>query len=172
MPLSLIAAIGVNNKEIGYQGTLPWRLKTDVDNFKKLTTGHTVIMGRKTHESLGKALPKRTNIVISRNTSYSLSDCLVASSFAEAMRLIPTGETEAFVMGGAEIYAIALAHINRMYLTEVDYAGPADTYFPDYNPAEWKLISSEEFPQSNKDQFSFRFEVYDRKSPIDSRHFR
>ena len=138
MRLSLIAAIGIN-KEIGYQGALPWKLATDMAHFKSLTTttGHTVIMGRKTHESLGKALPKRTNIVISRNTNYSLSDCLVASSFEEAMRLIPTGETEAFVIGGAEIYAVALAYVTKMYLTEVDYAGPADTYFPAYNPDEW-----------------------------------
>lgn len=167
MRLSLIAAVGIN-KEIGYRGVLPWELKelkTDMDHFKSLTINHAVIMGRKTFESLNKKpLPHRTNIVVSRNPDYSPLNCLLATSFKHALRLIPSGESETFVTGGAEIYAVALAFVTRMYITHVDYAGPADTYFPDFNPDDWETVSEESHLASPTDQYSFRFSIYDRKS--------
>lgn len=163
MRLSLIAAIGPN-KEIGYLGALPWKLKTDMAHFKFLTTGHAVIMGRKTHESIGKPLPNRANIILTRDQNYTPHGYLVASSFNTALELVSPKESESFVIGGAEIFAVALLSVTRMYITKVDYSGPADTYFPNFDPDDWKTISEKSHPASPTDQYSFRFSIYERKN--------
>ena len=163
MRLSLIAAIGPN-KEIGYRGTLPWKLRTDMAHFKSLTTNHTVIMGRKTYESIGKPLPNRANIILTRDQKYTPLGCLVANSFDTALGLISSNESESFVIGGAEIFAVALLYVTRMYITKVDYSGPADTYFPNFNPYDWNTISEKSHPASPTDQYSFRFSIYERKN--------
>jgi dihydrofolate reductase len=162
MRLSLIAAVG-RNKEIGYQGALPWNLTADLANFKRVTRGHSVIMGRKTHESIGRPLPERVNIVISRNADYSSPGVLSATSLEDAVVRVPVEETEAFIIGGAGVYAEAIALVVRMYLTEVDYSGEADTFFPKFNPDDWNVVSSEQHPKSEKNDFAFSFVVYDRK---------
>jgi dihydrofolate reductase len=161
MVLSLIAAIG-KNKEIGYQGSLPWRLPTDLTYFKSLTSGHTVIMGRNTYESIGKPLPDRVNIVLTKDQDYTPEGCLIAHSLNSALALVSPNETESFVIGGAHIFAVAISYAARMYITQVDYSGPADTYFPAFNTSLWKITPIETPPRSSRDQYDFRFVTYDR----------
>ena len=162
MRLSLIAAIG-KNKEIGYQGALPWKLRTDMAHFKSLTTNHTVIMGRKTHESIRKPLPNRANIILTKDQKYTPLGCLVANSFDTALGLVSPRESESFVIGGAEIFAVALLYVTRMYITQVDYSGPADTYFPNFDPDNWKTVFEDSHLASPTDQYSFKFSIYERK---------
>ena len=140
MQLSLIAAYG-KNKEIGYEGSLPWKLPTDLAHFKSLTTGQTVMMGRKTYESIGRPLPNRTNIVLTSKFDYAPAGVLVANSWETGLDLIPPLEPEAFVIGGSQISAMALTRVTKMYITEVDYSGSADAYFPDFNSSDWNLTS-------------------------------
>ncbi len=134
--ISLIAAVA-RQQAIGAHNTLPWRLPEDLRHFRATTTGHPVIMGRKTFDSLGRPLPDRTNIVITRNSELELPGCLIATSLAQAIRI--AGETqEIFVIGGAQIYAQAMPMANRLYLTEIDLDVPnADAWFPAVDPAEW-----------------------------------
>lgn len=165
MRLSLIAAVGFN-KEIGYQGSIPWTIPSDLKHFRGLTTGHTVLMGRKTYESIGRPLPRRTNIVISGRHDFSPAGCQVADSVAAGLKLASPEETELFIIGGAGIYAIALSHVTRMYITHVEYSGPADVYFPEVNPSNWEVTSAADPISSPTDQYKFRFIIYDRRSNI------
>ncbi len=166
MELSIIVAVGHNNK-IGYEGRLPWHLRTDIRHFKDITSKHTIIAGRKTLESFQTIpLPDRTNIVITRNNNFSHPGILVAHSFEEALRLVPGTENKAYIVGGFGIYAQALAYADRMYFTEVDYNGPADTYFPKFNPHEWIVTPQTTPPQTEKDEYPFQFVIYDRKKAV------
>ncbi len=139
MEISIIAAMGIN-RQIGLKNTIPWHLKSDLARFRQLTLGHTVIMGRKTFESIGKPLPKRDNIVISRNPEFTRPDIKTASSLQHALDLVTDQNSEVFVIGGSEIYAAALPHAIKMYLTLVNYSGPADAFFPTFDDNEWRLI--------------------------------
>jgi dihydrofolate reductase len=132
--ISAIEAIG-KNRELGKRGKLIWRIPDDLKRLKQLTTGHVIIMGRKTYESIGKPLPNRTNIVVTRNPDFSEPGCLVATSVEEALAIAKKHETEEiFILGGAEIYTQALPYTDRLYLTIVDATDPeADTFFPDYS---------------------------------------
>lgn len=165
MRLSIIAAIG-SNKEIGLNGSIPWSLPSDLKHFRQLTTGHSVIMGRKTFESIGKPLPNRTNLVLSHNPDYKFPGCLVVPDLETARLQIPSTETETFIIGGAGLYTLGLLTATRMYLTEVDYSGPADVYFPMFDQGTWEITSTESPPPSPKDQYKFRFIIYDRRSNI------
>lgn len=167
MVISIIAAIG-KNKEIGYRGHIPWNLPTDSKRFRSLTEEHTVIMGKKTFESIGKPLPNRTNIILTKNSDYSQDGCLVTHSFETAITLIPIEESEAFIIGGAAIYAIALQYAAKMYITEVSYSGSADTYFPDFDKKEWKLTSSTLPTRTKMDNYDFRFDNYIKSIKIDT----
>jgi len=133
--ISAIAAIG-KNRELGKDGDLIWRIKEDLGRVKALTTGHPIIMGRKTYESIGHPLPNRTNIVITRDASYTTEGCVVTTSLEEALNKarFAEGADEIFIFGGAEIYNIALPVTDRLYLTIIDAEDAhADTYFPDYS---------------------------------------
>jgi dihydrofolate reductase len=132
--VSLIAAIG-RNRVIGAGPNIPWRLPADQQRFKRLTMGRPLIMGRKTHESIGRPLPGRRNIVVSRRPGYEAPGCEVAGSFPAA--LATAGEGEVFVIGGAELYREALLIADRLYLTLVDLAPDGDVRFPAYNAADW-----------------------------------
>lgn len=135
--LTLIAAIA-SNGVIGVDNRLPWQLPEDLKHFKMLTTGHTVIMGRKTWESLPpkfRPLPKRTNIVVTRDAAYRADGAVVTASLPAA--IAAAGATDAFVIGGAEIYAQALALADRLELTEVDAVYPGDAHFPDFRRDAW-----------------------------------
>lgn len=137
--ISIIAALA-ENRVIGANNTLPWRLPNDLRHFRRLTTGHTVIMGRRNHESIGKPLPERTNIVITRNRAYRAPGCRVAHSLEEALAAAGD-DPEVFVIGGAEIYREALPRADRMYLTLVHAEVPGDTFFPEFDWGEWREVT-------------------------------
>jgi dihydrofolate reductase len=162
----IISAIVATDKNgvIGKDEDIPWHLPADLKYFKRRTLNHHILMGRKSFESIGRPLPKRTNIVITRNPFYVASNCLVVPSLEEGLRLAEeNGEEEAFVIGGGEIYKLAMPLIDRLYLTEVETeVEGGDTYFPDWDPAEWTLTSSERHEPDEKNEFVYTFKVYDR----------
>ncbi|QQR82113.1 dihydrofolate reductase [Candidatus Campbellbacteria bacterium] len=135
--ISIIAAIGKTTHALGKDGALLWRIPEDMRRFKTLTIGHTVIMGRKTWESIPekfRPLPERTNIVITKNTAYSASGALVVHTFNEALDVAQKNErTEIFIIGGARVYEEALSKSSRLYLTLVDSDTQGDVFFPDYS---------------------------------------
>lgn len=137
MAISMIAAVG-KNLELGKKNDLIWHFKEDMKFFKKTTMGHPVIMGRKTFESLPKALPGRKNIVISANPEYKADGAEVVTSVEEAIKLAEAENTDAFVIGGGRIYTEFLPYADNLYLTEINAECPdADTYFPDFNKSDY-----------------------------------
>ncbi len=131
--ISIIAVIG-KNRELGKNNKLLWHISKDLKRFKRLTTGHAVIMGRKTFESMGKPLPNRVNIVVSHNKDWTPLGCIVVNSLEEAIKTAKTTEKEEiFVIGGGQMYKQTIALADRLYLTVVDAEAPADTFFPDYS---------------------------------------
>lgn len=158
--ISLIVAVAENGI-IGDRNTLLWHIAEDLRRFKALTTGHPVVMGRKTYESLGRPLPNRRNVVITHSDT-EIAGCEVVHSLDEALALFPADE-EVFVIGGAQIYAAALPIADRFYLTRVHHDYEGDTRFPDWNPAEWLLVASERFEHGAEYPYPFTFEVYERR---------
>lgn len=158
--ISLIVAMD-EARGIGKDGDLPWRLSSDLKRFKQLTMGHCIIAGRKTYESIGKPLPGRQTVVVTRNPDYTAEGCFVVSSLARAIDLARSrGETEAFIIGGAEIYADALPLADRIYLTQVDARVAADAFFPDqWDPAEWSVQQATTAPQDEKNQYPSTFKL-------------
>ncbi|MBI2036674.1 dihydrofolate reductase [Candidatus Microgenomates bacterium] len=157
MKLSIIAAMD-EKRGIGKDNKLPWHIPEDLVRFKKLTTGHTIIMGRKTFESLGRPLPNRTNIVITRNPSFArshLASVAVAHSFSEALRLasLAQGNDEIFVIGGGQIFAQALSLADKLYLTIVEGDYHADTFFPQYS--QFTKVVFEQEGQSDRYKYKF-----------------
>ncbi|MEK7607061.1 MAG: dihydrofolate reductase [Patescibacteria group bacterium] len=140
MPLSIIAAIGPNNV-IGKKGVLPWHLPEDIKRFKQLTMGHPIIMGRKTYESIGKPLPGRVNIVITRQENFAAPGCAVFQSLKEAIAKFK--DQDPFVIGGAEIYRLALPLADRLYITEVRIPTEGDVFFPEFDRGQWTETSRE-----------------------------
>ncbi len=139
---SLISAVA-KNRVIGINNTLPWRLPEDLQHFKRLTLGHHIIMGRKTFESLGRPLPGRTSVVISRDAAYALPEgCLLAGSIAEALSLCGD-DPEVFCIGGAQLYAQALPLADRLYLTEIDADFEGDAWFPEFDRGLWHETARE-----------------------------
>ena len=137
MAISMIAAVG-KNLELGKNNDLIWHFKEDMKFFKETTMGHPVIMGRKTFESLPKALPGRKNIVISANPEYKADGAEVVTSVEEAIKLAEAEDTDAFVIGGGRIYTEFLPYADNLYLTEINAECPdADTYFPDFNKSDY-----------------------------------
>lgn len=159
--ISLIAAMG-RNRELGLANKLPWHLPDDLKRFKKLTRGHTVIMGRKTYESIGKPLPERKNIVITRDPSYRAAGCAVVNSMEDALREAGA-DSENFVIGGAEIYALALPFADKIYLTAVDAERQADAYFPKFEGEQWRVITTEPHQADGEHIYPFVFKIYEKK---------
>nr|AIA17513.1 Dihydrofolate reductase [uncultured bacterium] len=161
--ISLIAAIGRNN-ELGKGNDLLWRLPSDQKFFRETTKGHTVIMGRKTFESIGGALPNRRNIVITRDKNYKKDDAEVVNSLDEALDLSKTiHDDEIFIIGGAEIYRQALPFADKLYMTHIDAADKgADAFFPEIIPIVWNEISHEEHERDATHPFPYTFSVYER----------
>jgi len=155
----LVAAIAANGV-IGARGTMPWHLPEDLRHFKSLTLGHPVIMGRRTWESIGRPLPGRENIVVSRSAGFEAPGASVASSLEAALALC-AGEPMVFVIGGAELYRAALPLAHRLALTEIqrDYEG--DTRFPDWDRAPWR--ETQRKPQASADGLRFDFVLYERR---------
>lgn len=164
MKVSIIAAVSENSM-IGRQGNLPWRLKDDLRRFKRLTTGHTVIVGRKTHESilrrLGAPLAGRRTIVLSRNPDVVGAGCEVAQTLEEAVARVQ-GEEEVFIIGGAEVYRSALGLADRIYLTRVHADIPGDVIFPSVDFGAWTLASREQHGRDPANEYDFSFEVWER----------
>ena len=165
MKVSLIAAMATN-RVIGLKNQLPWRISEDLKYFRRVTSGHPIIMGRKTFESIGKPLPGRLNIVISRNRDLLISGATMVGSLDEAISVANsqagdhfTGEI--FVIGGAEIYKLALARADRLYLTLIDHVYPGDAYFPEWDLGRFKEIKREQFPKDG-DTPGFSFVVLER----------
>lgn len=151
--ISIIAAIG-KNRELGKDNKLLWHIPDDLPRFKKLTLGHPIIMGRKTFESIGRPLPNRTNIVVTRDSSYEVEGVVVVHSIEKAIEEAKKKDKEEiFVIGGGQIYEQALPFADRLYLTIVDAQAEADTYFPDYS--EFKKIISEEKNESEDLRYSY-----------------
>lgn len=159
--LSLIAAVAANGV-IGSDNALPWRLPEDLKRFKALTLGHPVIMGRRTHESIGRPLPGRRNIVISRNKEYAASGCEVAASLGAALDACRIGNEgdEVFIIGGAQIYAEALPLARRLYLTEIRADYPGDARFPAFERGTWRETTREHHRAESGIEFDFA--VYER----------
>jgi len=159
--ITIIVAVAQNNA-LGKSNQLLWHLSDDLKRFKKLTLGHTIVMGRKTFESLPFVLPNRKHIVISRNPNYQQSEITVAKSVEEVLNIAPKNE-EIFVIGGGEIYKLFLEIADKIELTQVHHNFEADTFFPKIDPNKWQLISSEFHPKDAKHQYDFTFQTYVRK---------
>lgn len=157
--LSLIAAVA-SNGIIGSDNALPWRLPEDLKRFKALTLGHPVIMGRKTYESIGRPLPGRRNIIVTRNAVFQAEGCEISASLDAALATCNGTTDEVFVIGGAQIYAEAMSRAQRLYLTEVRRAFPGDARFPEFDPNEWNETTREAHLAA--DGLAFDFVVYDR----------
>lgn len=158
--VSVIAALA-RNGVIGIENRLPWRLPEDLAHFKALTLNHPILMGRKTFESLGRPLPGRTNIVITRNPDYCRNGCLVADSIAAAIALCRDAD-ELFFIGGAELYAQAIPLADRLYLTEVDIDAEGDAWFPVYDKSAFREVSRESHKGAKGDTLGFDFVIYER----------
>lgn len=159
--ISIIVAASTNNV-IGAQGELPWKISADLKRFKALTLGKPVVMGRRTHESIGRPLPGRQNIVITRQAGFKAQGCDVVTSPHEALR-VTRGAAEIFVIGGSEIYALFLPKAQRIYLTRVHARIDGDAYFPDTDERIWQLVQVEAHAASDANQFPFEFRTYERK---------
>ena len=160
MRLSLIVAVAENGT-IGRDGDLPWRLSGDLRRFKNITMGHALIMGRKTFESIGRPLPGRTSIVISRDPNYVAEGCTVVANWESAKQAIPAG-VDAFVIGGKQIYEMAFADVSRMYWTQVHASVSGDVEFSNVDWSEWELVYDEPHAADANNQFPFSFRMYDR----------
>jgi len=165
--VSIIAAIA-ENRVIGRDNDLIWHLPADMAFFRTTTTGHHVIMGRKNYESIPekyRPLPHRTNIIISRNKNFAADDCLVFNTLKEGIdHAINSGDKEPFVIGGGQIYALALEEdlIDRMYLTHVHESFEGDTYFPEIDDALWDLVSVKNYAADDKNSIPFTISVYEK----------
>ena len=157
--LSLIVAMA-RNRVIGRDGQLPWRLPADQQRFKALTMGHHIIMGRKTWESIGRPLPGRVSVVVTRNKAYAAAGARVVRSLAEALALVRE-DAEAFVIGGGELYAQALPLAERIYLTELQDAYAGDVFFPPLAQAQWRAVQREQHPAEDSAP-AWAFVVYER----------
>ena len=160
MKLSLIVAVARGNV-IGRDGKLPWRLSADLQRFKKLTMGHHILAGRKTYESIGRLLPGRKMIIITRQCDYEVDGAQVVSSLPAALEAA-LGDDEVFVIGGAEIYSLALPIVDRIYKTTVEAEIQGDTFFPAVDLSNWQVVSDVRAPADDKNEFAHCFQVLDR----------
>lgn len=162
--LVAIAAMD-ENRVIGKDNQLPWRLPADLQHFKALTTGHPILMGRKTYESIGRPLPHRLNIVMTRDQNYSAAGCEVVTSVAAALTLATQQQSkEIFIIGGAEIYQQLLPEIERIYLTIVHHQFAGDVFFPALDQEEWRETVRERHEPDTQNAYAYSFLTLDRKS--------
>ena len=159
--LTIVVAKSANNV-IGNNNELIWHLPNDLKHFKNLTSGHPIIMGRKTFESIGKPLPNRTNIVITRNQDWSQEGILVANSLEEAIEKGREIDSEIFIIGGGNIYAQAMDFVEVLEVTEVHQEFEGDTKFPVIDLKIWKEVAREDFSKDEKNQFDYSFVRYER----------
>lgn len=157
----MIAAAGQNN-ELGKDNALVWHLPNDFKRFKTLTTGHHILMGRKTFESFPKPLPNRTHVVITRNTDYRSEGIVVVHNLNAALE-VAKDDPQPFIIGGGEIYRLGMEVADRIELTRVHGSFEADTFFPEIPETNWELIEQVHHPTDEKHAFAFTYETYDRR---------
>jgi dihydrofolate reductase len=165
MTLSIIVAVA-NNNVMGRDNTLPWHMPSDLKRFKQLTMGHHILMGRKTFDEIKKPLPGRTNVVITRNVDFNPEGVAIARSVEEAIsKAEASGDSEIFIIGGADIIRQILHLADRMYLTRVHTEPAGDTFFPDFDDVnEWKLVDVEHYEADEKNPHPYSFLTYERGS--------
>ena len=156
MKISLIAAMA-SNRVIGLNNQMPWHLSADLKKFKTITMGSPILMGRKTYESIGRPLPGRTNIIISRNPDYQQPDCLVYQDLNLALARAGQLAEEVFIIGGAKLYESLLPRADKLYLTEINQAFEGDTWFPEWQRDEWQELERIEVDDDANVPFSYRF---------------
>lgn len=159
--ITLIAAVAENNA-LGKHNLLLWHLPDDFKRFKNITTGHYIILGRKTFESFPKPLPNRTHVIISRQKDYKYEGCIVVDSLQKAIAICPKNE-EVFIIGGGEIYNQSIDIADKLDITKVHHSFEADTFFPQIDMEKWELTSTEFHSKDEKHPFEFTFETYLRK---------
>ena len=159
--LKILVAADENNG-IGKDNQLLWHLPADLKHFKQLSTGHTIIMGRKTYDSIGKPLPNRRNIVITRQPDLTIQGCEIVHSLQQALDTCKS-EEDVFIIGGAEIFRQAIAQCDIMFLTRVHHQFEADTFFPEIDPTIWEEIERKDYPADAKHNFAYSFLVYRKK---------
>jgi len=142
MLISLIVAMA-SNRVIGNQGEIPWKIPGEQKMFKEITLGHTMIMGRKTYEAIGRALPGRTNIVVTRQADFQAEGCIVVHDLKSAIESCPPDDSEAFIIGGGQIYQETIATADRIYLTVLPREVSGDTYFPEFSESDFEIKKSE-----------------------------
>lgn len=160
----VIIAAAAENRALGKNNDLIWHLPDDFKRFKELTTGHYIIMGRKTFESFPKPLPNRTHVIITRQKNYVAQNCIIVSSLKKALAACPEDET-IYIIGGGEIYTQSMAIADRIELTKVHHSFEADTFFPEISKATWDLIREEYHPKDEKHKFDFTYQTYIKKTP-------
>lgn len=158
--ISIIVAIAKNGV-IGDKNTLLWHLREDMIHFRTITSGHPVVMGRKTYDSIGRPLPKRTNVVITRDTELQIEGCTMAHSLTEAVEMFDSSE-EVFIIGGAQIYNQAMPLADRLYLTIIDKEYAGDSSFPEIDYNSWRQISCEKFERGEEFEYPFSFITLER----------
>jgi dihydrofolate reductase len=160
--ISFLVAID-KNRVIGKDNALPWRLPADLKFFKDVTMGHTIIMGRKTYESIGRALPGRENVVLTRDEHYHAEGCTILHYISDVEEMEKNTDKELIVIGGAEIFKQTFPIADRLYITEIDEEFEGDTFFPEFNEEEWKVVSKKKGIKDEKNPYDYYFLVYDRK---------
>lgn len=160
MKLSLLVAMAAN-RVIGVDNRLPWRLSADLKRFKAITWGKPILMGRKTHESIGRPLPGRTNIILTRDAAYQAAGCLTAQSLKQAQGLVPDA-AELMVIGGSAVYELTLPLADRLYLTLIEREFAGDTYFPEFDDKQWREVESIPVTDDETVDFSYRFTLLER----------
>ncbi|MDR2777613.1 MAG: dihydrofolate reductase [Rickettsiales bacterium] len=164
MIISIVAALGKNG-QLGLNGRLVWSIGDDMRNFKNLTSGHHILMGRKTFQSIGRALPNRKNLVLGRGDNLVSRDIYVFTTPMDAVDFAQNnGESELFVIGGAIVYEFFITRglVDKMYLTDVDYDGEADVFFPKFDKANWNSVEIGHFARGEKNEYSGRFKILTR----------
>ncbi|MDR6966937.1 dihydrofolate reductase [Flavobacterium arsenatis] len=160
--MTIMIAAAAENNALGKDNEMVWHLPDDFKRFKQLTTGHHIIMGRKTFESFPKPLPNRTHIIITRQRDYNPENCFVVDGMDKALEKAPQNE-DVYIIGGGEIYNLGLPFADKIELTKVHAEFEADAFFPEINPNEWKLEKEEFHPKDEKHNFDFTFQTFIRK---------
>lgn len=158
--LSLIVAMA-KNRIIGANGKIPWHLPNELQLFKQVTMGHHIIMGRKTYESIGRLLPGRSTVIVTRQKDYAVAGAKIAHTLEQAVALC-AGDSEIFVIGGGELYRAAMPKADRIYLTVVDAEPAGDTQMPEFDAAQWRISSTQQFGRDERHAHDYRFEIHDR----------
>jgi dihydrofolate reductase len=162
MRISIIAAMAAN-RAIGLENRLPWHLPEDLKRFKSLTMNHHIVMGRKTYDSIGKPLPGRETIIVTRNVDYAVPGCIAVNSLDAALT-VSHGDEEVFFVGGADLYRQALSIAHRIYLTEIQRVFDGDAFFPEFDPGQWRETSRERHRTAGENGFEYHYVIYDRKA--------